>query len=619
MSMDRASIYFLDKNEQNTYKFDEELPPLPLPELHETMQRYYETLKPFGTEQELANSKKIIEKFEKEIGATLHAKLQERSSKMKNWLEEWWEKYAYHTSRISLYPYTVMAMPAKLECVNVQETPEYALKNLARMMYHTIEFWDLLRKGAIKPLSSDNGKIKYSSNLYKRFFSTTRVPGTHVDRIEKHFKTVDEGKTPCHGLISGKGRLFIFKTLRENGEMITPQELLVLLQRLRTILDYESVGDGIAVLTHDDRSLWAENRQRLQEVSAHNRDILQLVESSNVVVVLDENEPQDYGEIAQLVIAGDLHSKWGDRSSILIAYKNGKFGLVGDHSCYDGTISVSYILFIQLSLFETSEPDWSVSETLPLIALNELKFDLNDIIRKEIERVHCDSNSRSKDVLVTHEIFDDYGKDYIKLYKLHPDSFVQVILQLAYAELHNEIAPTYETALMRHFYNGRTETLRSCTNEVYNFIKIALNRHSSKMQIVQAFRAAVQHHKLMMDEARSGKGVDRHLFGLWCVAYQNEMEIPDLYSDPLYLKSGGEGNFLLSTSTLGYTANVGYVAPMLLDGYGAFYTITSQCIHILVTSYTKSKKSSGLKYVQCLLDTLRKIKSLLDEAQSVKL
>lgn len=126
--MDRASIYFLGKNEQNTYKFDEELPPLPLPELHETMQRYYETLKPFGTEEELNNSKKIIEKFEKEIGGTLHAKLNERSSKMKNWLEEWWEKYAYHTSRIPLYPYTVMAMPAKLECVNVQETPEYALK-----------------------------------------------------------------------------------------------------------------------------------------------------------------------------------------------------------------------------------------------------------------------------------------------------------------------------------------------------------------------------------------------------------------------------------------------------------------------------------------------------------
>lgn len=68
-------------------------------------------------------------------------------------------------------------------------------------MYHTIEFWDLLRKGAVKPLSSDNGKIKYSSNLYKRFFSTTRVPGTNIDRIEKHFKA---GKCSRENVLSLK-------------------------------------------------------------------------------------------------------------------------------------------------------------------------------------------------------------------------------------------------------------------------------------------------------------------------------------------------------------------------------------------------------------------------------
>uniref|UniRef100_A0A1A9WIF7 Choline/carnitine acyltransferase domain-containing protein n=1 Tax=Glossina brevipalpis TaxID=37001 RepID=A0A1A9WIF7_9MUSC len=600
--MDRASIYFLGKNERNTYEFDEELPPLPLPELRETMQRYYEIIKPFGTEEELANSRKVIENFEKGVGPTLQAELKERSSKMKNWLGEWWEMYGYHTSRVPLYPTTVMAMPAKLECVNVPETPEYALKNLARLMYHSIEFWDLLRKGALKPLSSNNGKIKYSSNLYKRFHSTTRVPGINIDHIEKHFKSVDEGKTPSHGLISGKGRFFIFETLRENDALITPQELLILVQRLRSILDYEPSGDAIAILSHDNRNDWAQNRLRLQEISTHNKNILQLIESSNIVVVLDENEPQDYEEISRLVVTGDFHSKWADRSSILVSYKNGKFGWIGEHSCYDGTISVSFSLFVQLSLLETPEPDWSEAEKLPLVALKELKFDINDIIRNEIERVQCDCNNRRTSVLVTHEIFDDYGKEYIKQCKLHPDSFVQVIMQLAYAEMHNEIAPTYETALMRHFYDGRTETLRSCTNEVYNFIKIALNKHSSKTKINQAFRAAVQHHKLMMDEARSGKGVDRHLFGLWCVAYRNQMKIPDLYSDPLYLKSGGGGNFLLSTSTLGYTVNVGFVAPI---------------IHILVSSYNDSKKTSAPKFIAHFTDAFRKFKSLLDEAQSV--
>lgn len=57
------------------------------------------------------------------------------------------------------------------------------------MTYHTIEFWDLLHKAKIKPLSSNGGKIKYNSALYKRFFSTSRIPGVEMDHIEKHFRT----------------------------------------------------------------------------------------------------------------------------------------------------------------------------------------------------------------------------------------------------------------------------------------------------------------------------------------------------------------------------------------------------------------------------------------------
>lgn len=187
--MDRASIYFMDESQQNTYDFDEELPPLPLPELHDTLQRYYESLKPFGTAQELAKARNVIADFENGIGASLHAKLKERASKKKNWLDEWWDSYAYHMLRLPLNPYIVMAMPVKLEVLDIPETPEYALRNLARIVYHTVEFWDLLHKATIKPLSSNGGKIKYSSALYKRFFSTTRVPGEEVDHIEKHFKT----------------------------------------------------------------------------------------------------------------------------------------------------------------------------------------------------------------------------------------------------------------------------------------------------------------------------------------------------------------------------------------------------------------------------------------------
>lgn len=57
---------------------------------------------------------------------------------------------------------------------------------------------------------------------------------------------------------------------------------------------------------------------------------MELIESSNLVIVLDDNEPQNYEDTSRLAVAGDYHSKWGDRSSTLIAYKNGKFACVGE-------------------------------------------------------------------------------------------------------------------------------------------------------------------------------------------------------------------------------------------------------------------------------------------------
>lgn len=136
---------------------------------------------------------------------------------------------------------------------------------------------------------------------------------------------------------------------------------------------------------------------------------------------------------------------------------------------------------------------------------------------------------------------------------------------------------------MRHYYNGRTETLRSCSMPIVDFIKSFVEQDGEDSGVASSstpsnkmmkLTKAVNHHNHLMNEARKGNGVDRHLFGLWCVAYENKMEIPEFYFDPLYTKSGGGGNFVLSTSTLGYTPNCGLVAPMVLDGYGVFYSIT---------------------------------------------
>ncbi|KAH8280115.1 hypothetical protein KR018_007983 [Drosophila ironensis] len=611
--MDRASLYFMSKDDKNTFDYDETLPDLPLPELKDTLERYYACIQPFGTAEELAQARQTIEEFRNGVGAQLQEELKKRAATMRNWLGTWWEDYAYHLIRMPLLPYQVMSMPAQLEMVGVPETPEYMLKSLARHIYHTLEFWDLTRKSSIKPLSSNGGKIKYSSALYKQFFSTCRVPGIEQDHIEKHFRTKDEGQTPTHILISGKGRQFIFDCVHEDDTILTPPEILVIVQRLRSILDCEPEGDCVPVLSHDDRTGWAHNRNRLRELSGANKETLLLVESANMEVSLYEQSPKDYEESSQLGLYGDLHSRWADRSSSIVAYRNGRFNWTGEHSCYDGTVSISYATFMQLSYMEEPEPDWSQAEGSKVVAIKELRFQLDDTLREEIKRMRKEIDDRGIDVTVTFTVFDDYGKDFMKRHRLHPDSFAQVVMQWAYYQMHEEIAPTYETALMRQYYNGRTETLRSCTRAVADFLRASSKRQVGDLALARAFRAAVDEHKHFMNEARKGNGIDRHLFGLWCVAHENKMDIPAFYDDPMYAKSGGGGNFVLSTSTLGFTANVGYVAPMLFDGYGVFYSITSEAIFINTTAYRDSIKTSARKFNDIFKDSFRRISVLLEQ------
>lgn len=197
-------------------------------------------------------------------------------------------------------------------------------------MHHSLEFWTIIRTETLKPLSSNGGKIKYSSALYKHFYSTSKIPGELIDHIDKHFRTVSEGPTPSHTVVLGKGRIFSFECLNEDGSYLSPQQCLAVFQRIDSILNESGAGECVPVLSNDERTNWAKNRNRLLEISPHNKEMIHLIESAIVVVTFDENEPSDYEEVCKASLAGDFISKWSDRSSAIVSYKNGRMAYIGE-------------------------------------------------------------------------------------------------------------------------------------------------------------------------------------------------------------------------------------------------------------------------------------------------
>ena len=101
----------------------------------------------------------------------------------------------------------------------------------------------------------------------------------------------------------------------------------------------------------------------------------------------------------------------------------------------------------------------------------ELVFHLDASSTVAISQAISAYNLAALNIEVRAPRFLSYGKTWISSHSLHPDAFVQVILQYAYFKTHGKPAPTYETATLRQYYHGRTETVRSCTEEAMAFVR----------------------------------------------------------------------------------------------------------------------------------------------------
>jgi carnitine O-octanoyltransferase len=47
---------------------------------------------------------------------------------------------------------------------------------------------------------------------------------------------------------------------------------------------------------------------------------------------------------------------------------------------------------------------------------------------------------------------------------------------------------------------------------------------------------AIAKHNDLMNDARNGQGCDRHLFGLQCLAFENNIPTPEIFKDPSWTK-----------------------------------------------------------------------------------
>ena len=539
-------------------RFEDSLPKLPVPTLEETGRRYLKSVHAVVSEAEYENTKKAVEEFVRPGGAghTLQERLLARAAdpKRKNWLTEWWNHAAYLGYRDPVIPYVSYFYSYRDDRARRQP-----VKRAAAITTAALDFKRQVDDGSIEPEYLRG--IPQAMSSYQYMFNCCRIPDDGADYPKKY-----PAKEHDHIVVVRKNQFFKVP-LAINGRPLNVSELEKQFERIYQIAQKQA---PVGVLTVANRDHWSAARKKLLAADPINATSLEDIESAGFVVCLDDATPVTLEERARQYWHGDGSNRWFDKPLQFIINENGTAGFMGEHSMMDGSPTHRMNDHLNASIFN-NKIDLSekpVRSDLP--DPRPINFTLNEEVLEAIDAAAKEHHQQ----IAAHELrvqsYQAYGKGLIKKFKCSPDAYVQMIIQLAYFKMYGKNRPTYESASTRKFAEGRTETIRTVSDDSVAFCKAISDPAVPREEAVRLFRTALAAHSKYTAEASDGKGVDRHLFGLKKLLREGE-PLPSIYSDPAYAYSG---SWYLSTSQLSSEYFNGYGWSQVIDdGFGIAYMI----------------------------------------------
>nr|XP_006817887.1 PREDICTED: peroxisomal carnitine O-octanoyltransferase-like [Saccoglossus kowalevskii] len=270
-----------------TFQYEDNLPPLPVPPLQQTLNKYIESVKPHVSSEELDNTRSIVKSFHDGIGKELHEKLLKKASMERNWLEYWWlDLYlkARGSANYSGVNYGIIN-PLMGEVWQSNEVTQ--VERCALVLWNVLKFWQMLREETL-PVETDRSGTKLSMNQYRSLFNSSRVPGVQKDTFVRWFKTAKEGNCPSHLIVTRKGRFYKFNATDDDGKLLSAPALQRQLEYVKTESDNKPTILSVGMLTALDRTPWAQARSHLLSLDPRNKTFLDEIESSLLILSLED-------------------------------------------------------------------------------------------------------------------------------------------------------------------------------------------------------------------------------------------------------------------------------------------------------------------------------------------
>jgi carnitine O-acetyltransferase len=542
-------------------RFQRDLPHLPVPDLHESCALYLELAHPLLGSGDYARTLRAVGEFVEPGGAgeRLQARLLEwsRTSAPDNWLEPFWDDwYLCDDTPLVVNVSPGFALPGEA-CSQIARA--------ARLLAAALRVKSLVDAEQLEP--DLDGDAPRCMREYARLFSSTRIPGASRDRLTTYADS-------RHVVVVHGGRFFALDVLDARGRTCSVASIERALGQI--VDDAPRARPSPGALTSDRRRTWA----GVREHRVLGGELLDAVERAILVLVLDDGSPAapSTADAARLFLHGDGRNRWFDKSIQLVVAANGLAGFCMEHSGFDGSTAVRLAERLVENESAAATERGLDGHVLPRPLAYEQTPALHEAIATAERTV--DALLGRTDVVVADA--EGLGKRAIVRHGVSPDAFVQMAFQLAFFTITGDVASTYESVDTKRFLHGRTEAMRSVSDESVAFVQ-ALRGRVGSSTAAALLRAAIERHVATLARCKQGRGVDRHLLGLRRMVGADE-EVPAVFTDAGYSKLTRS---VLSTSALPSSPGVALTCfgPVVDEGFGLSYTVHDDATVCVVTNF----------------------------------
>lgn len=604
------------------------LPHLPLPTVEETCTRWLNSIRPIVDDTEYAECVQLAREFQNGLGPKCQKYLYLKRLCSSNWVTDWWEQYVYLKSR------SPIMVKSNYYTICHGNGPESRMTSnalaVAGNYVHILFKWRYqLEKEDVKIQCI--GEVRpVCMNQFERLFNTTRIPFEDCDKLI-HYKQSN------HIIVYSDKKYFKVKCY-SSGRLLTPAELQDQFQIIANDTSSPKTGEEyLAALTAGSRDKWYNAREE-HFTDKVNRASLRDIETATFVVSLipeeydcsikTADEGSEWSKVAKSAIHGTCSNIWFDKSFNLLIFKNGVTAFNGEHAFADAPV-IGYtmeecMLKDQILGYDADgNARGERFEDSKTIAPTRLRWQLTSKAVEDIMISYREAKLIADDVEIYACPFLTFGKKRItREFKCSPDAFIQLSLQVAHLADMGKSVLTYESAMTRLWREGRTETVRSATPEAVNFAKLILDDNAERSDVLAAFKAGESRHRNMNLDAMTGKGIDRHLFGLYIIC--SYLKLESTFLNKVFGMTWG-----LSTSQtpsnqhseLGKYKNYkpancpgGGFGPVDPNGYGCSYLIMGDnIVNFHISSLKSCDKTNSERFCKNIFKAMNLIAELLEK------